>query len=103
MRLSFAICRFAAADPFTSLCGFFRVLARARVTALVLRRRFAGEAARRLFVRVAGDTGPGILLTVLARRARGESRAWVATVCCAHPANPPGGIKIFDRPIFYSP
>ena len=94
------MCRLAAADPFTSLAGFFRDKLRDRVTLPALARRFAdGRARVGRFLRVGGET-VGRFLTGPALPPRLRSKLWVAIVCCAHPENPPGGIKIAVLRIF---
>ena len=80
---SLAMCRFAAALPFTSLCGFFLRTALLRRARGLAARRFAGFRDFARFFRV-------VFLRV---RVRVPSRLCVAMVCAANPAKPPGGIN----------
>ena len=74
--------RFAAAVPFTNFCGRPEVLRRVV-----------------LFFCVADELGVTLRRAVrfffLRFARRGPIRAWVAAVCCANPANPPGGTNGF--------
>ena len=88
IRLSFAICLLAAAEPLTNRAGFFfrAVVVRRLRTALVVR-RFRVPVVRRVF------------FATFRRRLRTgrvtlSSKVRAAGVCVAAPANPPGGIPL---------
>lgn len=91
MRLSRAMWRRAAAEPFTIRAGLAR---RARRVAVRVRRRGAAARVRRR--RRACVVRPP-------RRPACANSALVASVCCAIPANPPGGTIKPPRTLMKSP